>query len=67
MTIPDLGHCAGSGTPPVEGSERGDDRGATTGVCPASSGRFPLHHTGVMSLHEAAEIEDREAWAEPED
>ena len=63
MTIPDIGHCAGSGSPPVPGSER-DEGGAKSGVCPACSGRFELHHTGDVSLHDAAEIDDREAWPE---
>ena len=64
MTIPDLGHCAGSGTPPVEGSEREEADGSSSGLCPACSGRFALHHTGVVSLHDAAEIEAREPWPE---
>jgi hypothetical protein len=68
MTIPDLGHCVGSGTPPVGGSERGDEEGrATSGICPACSGRFGLHHTGVLSLHDAAEVEEREPWPEGRD
>ena len=65
MTIPDIGHCAGSGTPAVEGSVRDDNEGAQSGICPACSGRFELHRTGVMSLHDAAEVDDREAWPEP--
>ena len=64
MTIPDIGHCAGSGAPPVEGSERDEENAAKSGVCPACSGRFELHHTGVVTLHDAAEIEDREPWPE---
>jgi hypothetical protein len=62
MTIPDIGHCVGSGTPPVEGSERDEEGGKTSGVCPACSGRFELHHTGVVSLHDSAEVHDRELW-----
>ena len=41
--------------------ERREDAGAT-GVCPACSGRFPLDHSGMISLHEAAEVDEREAW-----
>ena len=67
VTIPDLGHCAGSGTPPVDDSVRDENQGRTSGVCPACSGRFDLHHTGVMSLHDAAEAGEREAWAQPSD
>ena len=65
MTIPDLGHCAGSGAPPVESSERDEEDGARTGLCPACSGRFELHHTGVVSLHDAAEIDEREPRPQP--
>jgi hypothetical protein len=65
VTIPDLGHCAGSGAAPINGSLREENQGAKSGVCPACSGRFDLHHTGVMSLHDAAEVDDREAWPEP--
>jgi hypothetical protein len=65
VTIPDLGHCAGSGAAPVEGSLREENHGARSGVCPACSARFELHHTGVMSLHDAAEVDDREAWPKP--
>jgi hypothetical protein len=62
MTIPDIGHCAGSGAPPAEGSVRNEDQGLQSGVCPACSGRFELHDKGVVSLHDAAEIDDREPW-----
>jgi hypothetical protein len=62
VTIPDLGHCVGSGTPPAEGTLENRD-GVETGVCPACAGRFPLHHTGVVSLHDAADLDEREAWA----
>jgi hypothetical protein len=67
MTIPDLGHCAGSGAPPVEGSQRDEQPGATSGICPVCSGRFELHHAGVVSLHDAAEIDEREPWPEGRD
>ena len=63
MTIPDIGHCVGSGGAPVAGSEREDD-GTKTGVCPACSGRFELRDTGDVSLHDAAEIQAREQWPE---
>jgi hypothetical protein len=66
MTIPDVGHCAGSGARPVEGSVRDDDQGAQSGICPACSGRFELHHTGVLALHDAAEVAERETWPTPE-
>jgi hypothetical protein len=65
MTIPDIGHCAGSGTEPAEGSVREQAQGVKSGVCPACSGRFALHPSGVMSLHDAAEIDEREEWPEP--
>ena len=65
VTIPDIGHCAGSGAEPAQGSVADGDDGARTGVCPACSGRFALHPSGVMSLHDAAEIEEREATREP--
>jgi hypothetical protein len=67
MTIPDLGHCAGSGAPPVEGSERDEGLGIRSGLCPACSGRFELHHTDVLSLHDAAEVDEREAWPQGRD
>ena len=67
MTIPDLGHCVGTGTEPAEGTVETLDDGTETGVCPACSGRFPLHHTGVISLHDAAVVEEREAWTDPAD
>jgi hypothetical protein len=60
MTIPDIGHCAGSGAEPERRSIRQAAEGVSTGVCPACSGRFELHPTGVMSLHDAAEIDQRE-------
>ena len=62
MTIPDLG--PGSGSPPVEGSEREEEGIAKSGLCPACSGRFEPHQTGVISLHNAACIDDREPWPE---
>ena len=67
VTIPDIGHCAGSGAEPAQGSGSvaDEDDGARSGVCPACSGRFALHPSGVMSLHDAAEIEEREATREP--
>ena len=58
MTIPDLGHCAGSGAQPIADSVRDED-GGQTAVCGACSGRFELKHDGTMVLHAAAEIEDR--------
>jgi len=65
MTIPDIGHCVRSGAAPAEGSVRDDDHGLKSGVCPACSGRFQLHPSGVISLHDAAEVDDREQWPEP--
>jgi hypothetical protein len=62
VTIPDLGHCVGSGSAPAEGTvERREDANAT-GVCPVCSGRFPLDRSGMIPSHEAAEIDKREAW-----
>jgi hypothetical protein len=65
VTIPDIGHCVGSGTPPVDGTGQQNDEGIETGICPACSGRFPLHHTRVLALHDAAETGEREAWTNP--
>ena len=67
MTIPDIGHCAGSGAAPAEGSLREESHGTKSGVCPACSGRFELHPSGVMSLHDAAEVDERETWPDPPD
>ena len=58
MTIPDLGHCAGSGAAPIHGSADTDD--PVTGVCAACSGRFELRSDGTLSLHEAAGVDTRE-------
>jgi len=60
MTIPDIGHCAGSGAPPLEGTARATARNARSGVCAACSGRFELHDDGNLTLHASAEIEQRE-------
>ena len=60
MTIPDIGHCAGSGSEPAHGSIQTTGVGASTGVCPVCSGRFELNPSGVVALHDAAEIEARE-------
>lgn len=61
MTIPDLGHCAGSGAEPARGSVEETGDGASTGICPACSGRFALHPSGVIGHHDAAEVDQREA------
>lgn len=60
MTIPDIGHCVGSGTEPARGSIQETGDGASTGICPACSGRFALHPSGVIGLHDAAEVDQRE-------
>jgi len=65
MTIPDIGHCAGSGAPPAEGSVKDENGGLKSGVCPACSGRFELHLSGVVSLHDAANVDRREEWPQP--
>ena len=65
VTIPGLGHCVGTGSEPAEGTVEGLEDGTETGVCPACSGRFPLHPTGVISLHDAAAVDEREAWTDP--
>ena len=58
VTIPDLGHCAGSGAAPREGTvEQGDP---ATAVCAACSGRFPLTEDGSLSFHDSAALEARE-------
>jgi hypothetical protein len=61
MTIPDIGHCVGSGAEPARGSIQESGDGTSTGICPACSGRFALHPSGVVGLHDAAEVEQREA------
>ena len=65
MTIPDIGHCAGSGAQPAPGSIKTTEEGVSTGVCPACSGRFELHPSGAMALHDAAKIEQREVLDSP--
>ena len=60
LTIPDLGHCAGSGTQPIDETSR-EEHGMQTAVCGVCSGRFELRKDGTMALHEAAPIEDRES------
>jgi hypothetical protein len=65
MTIPDIGHCAATGAEPSQGSIQDTGEGASTGVCPACSGRFELHPSGVMALHDAAEIDQREVLDSP--
>ena len=62
MTIPDLGQCVGSGSAPAVGTVERREDASDTGVCPACSGRVPLDHSGMISLHDAAEIDEREAW-----
>jgi hypothetical protein len=65
MTIPDIGHCAGSGAEPAHGSIQTAEDGAPSGICPTCSGRFELHPSGAMSLHDAAEIDQREVLDSP--
>ena len=64
MTIPDIGHCAGSGAQPIEGSGCAEP-GITTAVCGVCSGRFELRPDGTMMLHAAAAVEDRESSERP--
>jgi hypothetical protein len=59
MTIPDVGRCLGTGKPPLEGSEKDED-GRPTGICATCSGRFELED-GLLSQHEAAQAQDRDA------
>ena len=65
MTIPDLGHCAGSGAAPIQGTADAGD--PATGVCAACSGRFELRGDGTLSLHEAAAVGAREDVSSSED
>lgn len=58
MTIPDLGHCAGSGGPPLEGSVQTAE-GGETGLCRVGSGRLPLSE-GALPPHESTPVEERE-------
>jgi hypothetical protein len=65
MTIPDLGHCAGTATPPVAGTARDEPGGERTGLCAVCSGRFELHPTtGDVTPHDAADVDEREPWPE---
>ncbi len=59
MTIPEIGHCAGSGAPPLAGTAR-DDASEPSGVCAACSGRFELKEDGTLSFHEPAALDARE-------
>ena len=63
MTIPDLGHCAGSGAQPLDGTVRREGD-VETAVCGACSGRFELGPSGMISLHATAPVEERESSAE---
>jgi len=60
VTIPDIGHCAGSGAQPITATTSEAAGEAGSGVCPACSGRFELREDGSLSLHESAEIDERE-------
>ena len=62
MTIPDVGHCLGSGEPPREGTEQ-TERERRTGICVACSGRFDLEDGRIVS-HHAAPDEEREGFDE---
>lgn len=55
MTIPEIGHCAGSGAKPLDGTVEG-----LTGMCASCSGRFEIRSDGSLSLHEPADIANRE-------
>lgn len=59
MTIPDIGHCAGSGSEPVDASIQTAES-LSTGVCPTCWGRFELSPSGSMPFHDAAPIDQRE-------
>ena len=56
VTIPDIGHCAGSGAPPVDDTIREGE--PATGTCAACSGRFDLRDDGTLALHAAAPVEN---------
>ena len=64
MTIPDIGHCAGSGAQPIEGTEAAEQE-MTTAVCGVCSGRFQLRPDGTVALHAAAAVEDRQSSGTP--
>jgi hypothetical protein len=64
MTIPDLGHCAGSGAQPIDGTIRDLAGTQKTAVCGACSGRFELREDGSLSFHEAAAVDERESAGE---
>jgi hypothetical protein len=59
VTIPYAGVCVGSGKTAREGTLRGGDTVAVTGVCPACSGRFDLDHDRLV-VHETAAEDERE-------
>jgi hypothetical protein len=60
MTIPDIGHCAGSGSAPLEGTIRGDGD-ERSGVCGACSRRFDLREDGTLSFHRSIGEVERDA------
>jgi hypothetical protein len=66
MTIPDIGHCVGSGSKPVEGTirEDGDQR---SGQCGACSRRFDLNADGFLSFHHSISDDPSEGEARQSD
>lgn len=61
MTIPDIGHCAGSAAQPIDGTIRDMADGQRTAVCGACSGRFDLREDDSLSFHDPAPVEERES------
>jgi hypothetical protein len=50
VTIPDIGHCAGGGSSPLDGSIRGEGE-QRSGVCSVCSRRVELHDDGSLVSH----------------
>ena len=64
MTIPALGHCAGT-EPSLHRVRSKRPRGCVHRRLPGLFGQVPLHPSGAMALHEAAEIDQREVLDSP--
>jgi hypothetical protein len=64
MTIPHIGHCAGSGAQPIDGTIRDVAGAQRTAVCGACSGRFDVREDGSLSFHDAAPVDERESAEE---
>jgi hypothetical protein len=59
MTIPDIGHCVGTGSSPLQESIRRDGN-HHSGVCAACSRRLDLHDDGTLPVHHSIGGDDRQ-------